>query len=65
MFEDGVKTVTLKGQQIAEDFQRIVDAYVRRTYGEGAERARVEEFAPKIPANADAALAAIAVKVAG
>ena len=65
VFEDGVKTVTLKGQQIAEDFQRIVDAYVRRTYGEGAERARVEEFAPKIPATADAALAAIAVKVAG
>ena len=62
---DGVKTVTLKGQQIAQDFQRIVDAYVRRTYGGGAQRAGVEKFARKIPANADAALAVFAVRVAG
>ena len=32
VYEDGVKTVTLKGATIAEDFQQLVDAYVRRTY---------------------------------
>jgi (E)-4-hydroxy-3-methylbut-2-enyl-diphosphate synthase len=36
VYEDGVKTVTLKGDSIAEDFQRLVDAYVRRTYGGAA-----------------------------
>jgi (E)-4-hydroxy-3-methylbut-2-enyl-diphosphate synthase len=33
VYEDGEKTVTLKGERIAEDFQRLVDQYVRRTYG--------------------------------
>jgi (E)-4-hydroxy-3-methylbut-2-enyl-diphosphate synthase len=33
VYEDGEKTVTLKGETIAEDFQRLVDQYVRRTYG--------------------------------
>ncbi|NDP43935.1 MAG: flavodoxin-dependent (E)-4-hydroxy-3-methylbut-2-enyl-diphosphate synthase, partial [Aromatoleum sp.] len=33
VFVDGQKTVTLKGERIAEDFQRIVDDYVRATYG--------------------------------
>jgi (E)-4-hydroxy-3-methylbut-2-enyl-diphosphate synthase len=33
VFVDGVKTVTLKGDQIAEEFQRIVDQYVRDHYG--------------------------------
>jgi (E)-4-hydroxy-3-methylbut-2-enyl-diphosphate synthase len=32
VFVDGVKTVTLKGDQIAEEFQVIVDEYVRRRY---------------------------------
>ncbi len=32
VYEDGVKTVTLKGDQIAIDFQEIVDAYIKRTY---------------------------------
>jgi (E)-4-hydroxy-3-methylbut-2-enyl-diphosphate synthase len=36
VYEDGVKTVTLKGERIAEDFQRMVEAYVKRTYGSGA-----------------------------
>jgi (E)-4-hydroxy-3-methylbut-2-enyl-diphosphate synthase len=35
VYEDGVKTVTLKGERIAEDFQRLVESYVRRTYGSG------------------------------
>ncbi|TLD47091.1 MAG: 4-hydroxy-3-methylbut-2-en-1-yl diphosphate synthase (flavodoxin) [Accumulibacter sp.] len=32
VFEDGVKTVTLRGEHIAEEFTAIVDAYVARTY---------------------------------
>ena len=33
VYVDGQKTVTLKGERIAEEFQRIVDSYVRTTYG--------------------------------
>jgi len=33
VFVDGEKTVTLKGANIAEEFQRIVDEYVRTRYG--------------------------------
>jgi (E)-4-hydroxy-3-methylbut-2-enyl-diphosphate synthase len=33
VFVDGQRTVTLKGDRIAEDFQAIVDDYVRRRYG--------------------------------
>ncbi len=33
VFVDGVKTVTLKGDRIAEDFQRLVDDYVSSHYG--------------------------------
>ena len=32
VFVDGVRTVTLKGDRIATEFQAIVDEYVRRTY---------------------------------
>jgi (E)-4-hydroxy-3-methylbut-2-enyl-diphosphate synthase len=32
IFEDGVKTVTLRGDHIAEEFTAIVDRYVARTY---------------------------------
>lgn len=32
VFVDGVKTVTLKGERIAEDFQRLVDDYVASHY---------------------------------
>jgi (E)-4-hydroxy-3-methylbut-2-enyl-diphosphate synthase len=32
VYEDGEKTVTLKGERIAEDFQELVEAYVARTY---------------------------------
>jgi (E)-4-hydroxy-3-methylbut-2-enyl-diphosphate synthase len=47
VYEDGKKTVTLKGDRIAEEFQSMLDAYVLRTYGPGAsgatdERHRVE-----------------------
>ncbi|MGH8127214.1 MAG: flavodoxin-dependent (E)-4-hydroxy-3-methylbut-2-enyl-diphosphate synthase [Gammaproteobacteria bacterium] len=32
VFEDGKKTVTLKGDHIAADFQELVETYVARTY---------------------------------
>src|SRR5574340_672656 len=32
VFEDGEKTVTLKGEGIADEFKAIIDAYVDRTY---------------------------------
>lgn len=32
VYEDGVKTVTLKGDQISQDFQQMVDAYIERSY---------------------------------
>ncbi len=35
VFVDGEKTVTLKGEGIAEDFKLIVDEYVRTHYAEG------------------------------
>jgi (E)-4-hydroxy-3-methylbut-2-enyl-diphosphate synthase len=33
VYVDGRKTVTLKGERIAEEFQAIVEAYVREKYG--------------------------------
>jgi (E)-4-hydroxy-3-methylbut-2-enyl-diphosphate synthase len=33
VYVDGIKTVTLKGDTIATDFQRLVDDYVQRRYG--------------------------------
>lgn len=33
VYEDGEKTVTLKGDHIAEEFQQIVEAYIERNYG--------------------------------
>ena len=35
VYVDGEKTVTLKGERIAEEFQAIVEDYVQRTYGGG------------------------------
>jgi (E)-4-hydroxy-3-methylbut-2-enyl-diphosphate synthase len=37
VFVDGVRTVTLKGGRIAEEFQAIVDDYVRSRYGRAAD----------------------------
>ena len=36
VYVDGEKTVTLKGDHIAEDFQKIVDDYVQRRYSSGS-----------------------------
>ena len=35
VYVDGEKTVTLKGEGIADEFQRIVADYVASRYGEG------------------------------
>jgi (E)-4-hydroxy-3-methylbut-2-enyl-diphosphate synthase len=38
VFVDGRKTVTLKGEHIAEEFQAIVEDYVRTRYAAPAAR---------------------------
>ena len=35
VFVDGKKTVTLKGDHIAQEFQAIVEEYVQKNYAEG------------------------------
>jgi (E)-4-hydroxy-3-methylbut-2-enyl-diphosphate synthase len=40
VYVDGEKSVTLKGERIAEEFQAIVEDYVRRNYAPGTKRAR-------------------------
>ena len=40
VYVDGAKSVTLKGARIAEEFQALVEDYVRRRYGSGAAPAR-------------------------
>ncbi|ULX54422.1 4-hydroxy-3-methylbut-2-en-1-yl diphosphate synthase [Cupriavidus taiwanensis] len=42
VFVDGVKVKTLRGERIAEEFQAIVDEYVRTHYGPGTARAGKE-----------------------
>ena len=32
VYEDGLKTVTLKGERIADEFKQIIERYVERTY---------------------------------
>ncbi|MEQ1739923.1 MAG: flavodoxin-dependent (E)-4-hydroxy-3-methylbut-2-enyl-diphosphate synthase [Methyloglobulus sp.] len=41
VYEDGVKTVTLKGDHIAEEFQGIVQRYIESHYGEDAKQRSV------------------------
>jgi (E)-4-hydroxy-3-methylbut-2-enyl-diphosphate synthase len=38
VYVDGEKTVTLKGERIAEEFQAIVESYVRANFAPGARR---------------------------
>ena len=38
VYEDGVKTVTLKGEHIAEEFIQLVERYVEKTYSSEATR---------------------------
>ena len=48
VYVDGAKTVTLKGDRIAEEFQQIVEEYVRTTYGPDGKGRRVEVQANKV-----------------
>lgn len=48
VFVDGEKTVTLKGDAIAEEFQAIVEDYVRNNYAEGG-KLRQEYIAVSAP----------------
>ena len=40
VYVDGEKTVTLKGERIAEEFQQLVEEYVRVAYGKGGRMRR-------------------------
>ncbi len=40
VYVDGEKTVTLKGERVAEEFQAIVDEYIRTRYCEGGAKRR-------------------------
>jgi (E)-4-hydroxy-3-methylbut-2-enyl-diphosphate synthase len=44
VYVDGAKTVTLKGERIAEQFQALVEDYVRKNYAPGAARARAKHI---------------------
>ena len=46
VFVDGEKTVTLKGDAIAEEFQAIVEEYVRTHYAEGGKLRRESKVIP-------------------
>ena len=48
VFVDGEKTVTLKGDNIAQDFQAIVENYVQSNYAEGG-KLRVSTTQKTIP----------------
>ncbi len=49
VYVDGQKTVTLKGERIAEEFQQIVDDYVRATYGGEARALHLSPTKRSIP----------------
>ena len=46
VFVDGEKTVTLKGEAIAEEFQAIVEDYVRTRYAEGGKLRQESKVIP-------------------
>ena len=48
VFVDGEKTVTLKGDHIAKEFQAIVEDYVQKNYAEGG-KLRVSPISKTIP----------------
>ena len=47
VFVDGEKTVTLKGDNIAQEFQAIVEEYVQKNYAVGG-KLRTAQAAPKV-----------------
>src|SRR3970282_43552 len=61
VYVDGVKTVTLKGERIAEEFQAIVEDYVRRNYAPGAARGRARNIPIKAACAVSTPLQAVRV----
>jgi (E)-4-hydroxy-3-methylbut-2-enyl-diphosphate synthase len=55
VYVDGRKTVTLRGETIAEEFQRIVDDYVRATFGGEPRAKHLDPERRTVPIRADAA----------
>jgi len=49
VFIDGERSVTLKGERIAEEFQDLVEQYVKRRYGGSASTAASSNDAAEIP----------------
>ncbi len=49
VYVDGEKTVTLKGERIAEDFQALVERYVEQRYGAGGPRREASASPKTIP----------------
>ena len=47
VYVDGARTVTLKGERIAEQFQTLVEDYVRRRYGDQAQRGEPRPASPR------------------
>ena len=54
VYVDGQKTVTLKGERIADEFMHIVDDYVRATYGGEPRAAHLDPDRKTIPLKAHA-----------
>jgi len=52
VYVDGQKTVTLKGERIAEEFQQLVAEYVHMTYGGGPATPNLKPAARTIPVKA-------------
>jgi len=52
VYVDGQKTVTLKGERIAEEFQQIVTEYVTMTYGGGPATPSLKPAQKSIPVKA-------------
>jgi (E)-4-hydroxy-3-methylbut-2-enyl-diphosphate synthase len=50
VFIDGKKVKTLRGANIAEEFQRIIDDYVAKRYGGTAEGGQASESARPVAA---------------
>jgi (E)-4-hydroxy-3-methylbut-2-enyl-diphosphate synthase len=44
VYVEGRRTVTLKGERIAEEFQALVEDYVRKNYAPGASRTRARQI---------------------
>ncbi len=53
VFVDGQKTVTLKGDNIAEEFQRIVEDYIYKNYAEGGKLRSDKKIIPVTPISID------------